>query len=209
MTKDDYEGYLRALLDKFPDSPLLPDLRTGYSRVNVIYMRHAIKNLVVQEEEVPGPAEEKETDPTDPVLRELWAEKGRLFRQRGKLSNKFHDCKTDAERKRNSDNILAVWEQIQVVKAKIAHYEEYGSLPKEEERFPLPDDPAELLKKLMSIRSLISQEQQKIRKIGELPDEHPEKAERLEASEKRLAELKLYRGYAEQKAKANSATIHS
>ena len=76
----------------------------------------------------------------------------------------------------------------------------------ENERFPLPDDRGALVKKLSSIRVLISQVQARLRDLAELPDHHPDKAEKILAAEKRRAELVLYRGHAEQKIK--NTAIH-
>lgn len=198
MTKHDYEQNLKWLLEKKPNDPLLPLMRDGYSRINVVYMRHAIKGLVVKEEQ---PAEAASPETIDPVLRELWAEKGRLFRYRAKLSNRFHECKTDMDRKQVNEEILQVWQKILGIDAKIRTYEQHGVLPDEADEFALPDNPAELVRKLFSIRTMISAEQSKLRALANLPDEDPDKAKKIKSAETRLANLKLQRGYAETKAK--------
>lgn len=202
MTKQEYNEYLRRIREANPEEPLLGKLRTGYSAINVIFMKSAMKRLPkVQEEKKEGRDEEEEIDSANnPVLKELWARKGQLFRQRAKWSNQFHECKTDAERRAVSDGIMKVWEDIQDIERKIAFVQRSGSLPEGEERFPLPDDPIALMKKLNSIRAQISQRQQKLRELAQLPNDDPSKAVKITQTEAELAELKLYRGHAEEKA---------
>ena len=208
MTEAEYTSNLRRIECDNPAEPLLRSLRAGWTKVNIIYMRAAIKrlkNIDRQPDHAGGhDDEEQEAASLDPVVKELWSLKGQLFRERAKHSNRFHDCTSDEQRKAISDAILRIWERIQDTERKINYYQEHGRLPEGEERFPLPDDPAALLKKLMSLRSLISMEQQKLRKLAELPADDPQKRTKIEESQARLAELKLYRGHAEQKAQGTA-----
>lgn len=208
MTEQEYKGNLKRIERENPAEPLLSLLRAGWSKVNLIYMRAALKRLQDLAPVTPDSATTDKTDAgassADPVLKELWSLKGQLFRERAKHSNRFHECTTDEQRRANSEAILRIWERIQETGRKIEHYQEHGSLPAGEERFPLPDDPAALLKKLMSLRSLISMEQQKLRKLAELSDDDPAKRPKIEESQARLADLKLYRGHAEQKAQGTA-----
>ena len=202
MTKAEYAQYLARIRKENPDEPLLEKLRAGHSALNVIFMRSAIKRLPqVKEEEKEEVEEIEEVDSAmKPVLKELWARKGRLFRRRAQWSNQFHECRNDAERKKISDEIMKVWGEIQEVERKIAFVQRSGALPDEEERFPLPDDPIALMKKLNSIRAQISQKQQKLRELAQMPNDDPSKAVKITQTEAELAELKLYRGHAEEKA---------
>jgi len=204
MTEAQYKANLKRIEADNPAEPLLRSLRAGWTKVNVIYMKSAV-NRLPKVDTVPDAAtsDEDESRNIDPIMRELYAQKGQLFRERAKLSNRFHDCTTDEQRKINSDAIVRVWDQIQEVNTKLDYYDEHGELPAGAERFPLPDDPAALLKKLMSLRSQVSMEQQKLRRLAELSEDDPQKRTKIEESQAKLAELKLYRGHAEQKAKTD------
>lgn len=206
MTPAQYDRALERIEEENPGETLLPALRQGFSRVNALYMAAALRRVPT-----PAPASKKAnaTAWSDETLRGMWGERKRLFGEWATTANRFHECDSDAERALISDRVLAIWEEIQALKAKIAYYEEHRAVPAEgeEERFPLPDDPVLLLKKLHSIRAQISQEQAKLRDLAALPDEHPDKEDRIAAAEKRRAELILYRGHAEQKIAA-AAALH-
>jgi hypothetical protein len=204
MTAAQYNEHLKRIEATNPAEPLLRVLRSGWSKVNVIYLKSALNRLPKVDPQ-PDTTEDDETtnDATDPIIRELWSQKGQLFRERAKFSNRFHDCTNDEQRKANSEAILRIWDRIQDIQRKMEYYEDHGELPAGAERFPLPDDPAALLKKLMSIRSQISMEQQKLRKLAELSEDDPAKRTKIEESQAKLAELKLYRGNAEQKTKTD------
>lgn len=206
MTDKEYRRHLAAIEKSNPDEPLLRTLQQGFSRVNLIYMRAALKRLPPAADTVEPSADDMPGENMPPVVRELWAHKGRLFRERARWSNKFHDAKNDQERKAISDAILRIWNQIQDIERKIGLYEQTGSLPGEEERFPLPDDPVLLVRKTASIRSLISIQQAKLRDLAKLPESDPTKPAKIEEANAKLAELKLYRSYAERKIQEN---IHS
>lgn len=211
MTPKEYNETLKRIERENPAEPLLSLLLAGCSNLNLIYMRAALKrlkNIDIQPDRDGGDDDEdQQAASLDPVVKELWSLKGQLFRERAKHSNRFHDCTSDDQRRSISDAILRIWERIQDTDRKINYYLDHGRLPEGEERFPLPDDPAGIMKKLLSIRSLISQEQVKLRKLAELPDDDPQKRTKIEESQARLVELKLYRGHAEQKAQGTA--IHA
>jgi len=201
MTAAQYNEHLKRIEATNPAEPLLRVLRSGWSKVNIIYLKSALNRLPKGDPPPDNdPNDETTNDANDPIIRELWSQKGQLFRERAKFSNRFHDCTNDEQRKANSEAILRIWDRIQDIQRKMEYYEDHGELPAGAERFPLPDDPAALLKKLMSIRSQISMEQQKLRKLAELSEEDPAKRIKIEESQAKLAELKLYKGHAEQKA---------
>lgn len=191
-----------------PGELLLPTLRTGHSRVNEAYLRAAMKRLPDEAAQEPEPALWHDTRYADSSLQDLWRDRGRLFGAMNKLSNKFHDCKSDDERAANSREIRRLWAEILTVKDAIAHYEQHGALPApvSEERFPLPDDPVALVKKQASIRAVISQTKRKLDELGALADGDPERAKIVDY-EAKLAELKLYLGHADTAIKR--ASIHA
>ncbi len=210
MTKEQYNEYLRRIRDTNPKEPLFGKLRAGYSAINVIYMKAALKRLPKKEvEDAPSPDVEEEENSANPVVKELWIRKGQLFRARAKHSNSFHECKTDADRRAVSEAILGVWRQIQDIEGKIEFYARHGTLPEGAERFPVPDDPIALMKKINSIRAQISQRQQKLRAMALLPNSDPEKVIKIQKIEAELAELKLYRGHAEKKANIHEGRLET
>lgn len=201
MTAAQYNEHLERIEANNPAEPLLRVLRSGWSKINLIYLKSALNRLPkVDPQPENDDNDETTNDANDPIIRELWSQKGQLFRERAKFSNRFHDCTNDEQRKSNSEAILRIWDRIQDIQRKMEYYEDHGELPAGAERFPLPNDPAALLKKLMSIRSQISMEQQKLRKLAELSEDDPAKRTKIEESQAKLAELKLYKGHAEQKA---------
>lgn len=222
MTYQEYKANLAKVESENPNEALLKVLKTGYTSINVVYMRAALKRIsesayqgsvTVKAGKHSQPAvivtmKPKAGKKPDETLRALWAERQHLFGDMNKASNQFYKCKTDAERKENSQRVRGIWEQILEVKDKIKHYEEFGALPepKAVEKFPLPDDPVALVKKLASIRALISQEQKKLRELFELNEDHPEKKSRIQESEERRKHLILYKEHAEQKIKGLQPT---
>lgn len=206
MTQSEYNNGLERIMQENPREVLLPALQSGYTRANVVYMLAALNRLPDPEEVECLPT--KSTKPADDTLRALWAERTRLFGQMNRMSNKFHECTTDQARAENSREVQRKWDEILEVKRKIRHYEEYGEVLEdgEQEKFPLPDDPIALMKKLASIRVQISQSEVKIREANALPNDHPDKQKRIQEGESKRAFLILYRGHAEQK--IAGATIH-
>jgi hypothetical protein len=210
MMISDYRRALRRIEAENPAEPLLPALQQGHTALNEIYMRSALQRLAdvppapgMTENPTSEPANDEKTD-IEPAagapIGDLWSEKRRLWGEWAKTSNRFHECRTDAERAMISDQVADVWAQLQRVKSRIEHYEEHGTLPAPDERFPLPEDPVALVKKLQSIRAMISQAEAQLRALAELPDEHPDRA-KIPDAERRRAELILYRDHAQTKIK--------
>lgn len=204
MTAQQYNEALERVERRNPDEVLLPTLRAGHSRINEVYLRAALRRLPPAPE-VPHPREQRYFDQN---LRELWAERSRLFGEMNKRSNHFHECKTNDERAANSREIRRIWDRILEVKGKIEYYEAHGELPEEvsEERFPLPDEPVALMKKLNSIRAQISQVKKRLDDLGALTQGHPDRS-KIGDAEARLAELKLYAAHAEKA--IERASVHA
>lgn len=204
MTTQEYSQHLRCIERDNPREVLLSALRSGHTRANVMYMRAALKRVptveeIEQEAEAYPPELRRAADDT---LKAMWAERTRLFGEMNKMSNFFHDCKTDEERAANSAAILRKWQEILVVKGKIRHYEEHGEMPPEqEEEDILPDNPVLLSKKLMSFRAGISQTKAKLEAAAGLDDATPGKRANIEKLEAKLKRLKHLSGLAEVKLK--------
>lgn len=224
MTEQEYSQHLQRIERDNSTEVLLPTLRRGWSRANAMYMRAALKRL----NPTPSPSPERRGAATntveqrstlyvsppfgggvgggvaDATLRALWAERTRLFGEMNKMSNHFHNCRTDAERATNSAAILHKWQEILAVKGKIAHYEEHGELPAAEleENDELPENPVLLSKKLNSLRAGISQTKSKLEAAAGLDDATPGKAANIEKLEAKLKRLRHLAGMAEVKLKA-------
>lgn len=207
MTPQEYSQHLLRIERDNPTEVLLPALRSGWSRANEMYLRAALRRLVVSEQlsesfKLSESSPKETAKPADATLRALWAERTRLFGEMNKMSNFFHDCKTDEERAANSAAILRKWQEILVVKGKIRHYEEHGEMPPEqEEEDILPDNPVLLSKKLNSFRAGISQTKAKLEAAFGLDDATPGKAANIERLEAKLRRLKHLSGLAEVKLK--------
>lgn len=209
MMAEEYTAALRRIEQGNPKEVLLPLLRKGHSRANEIYLRSALKRVAEPAMGEPDAPEEPEKHPVDDVLRGLWKERTRLFGEMNKQSNLFHTCKNDAERAANSAKVLSWWDDIQAVKAKIAHYEQYGSLPTlgdGGDGDELPDNPALLSKKLNSLRARISQVKKKITDIAGLDEGTPGKQSKINSAEDDLKRLRYLEGKAAVKLKEYEQT---
>lgn len=197
MTEAQYKEYLGQIKRANPKEPLLEALRGGYSPINVVYMKSALKRM--EKEVMDEPEEEEQPEKSvDETLNRLYDQKRRLFGQMNQLSNKFHGMRTDNERRENSERIMAVWSEILEVKANISYYQEHGKMPeKEEER--LPDDAVGLMLKINAIRVNISTEKKKLEELASLDPKTPKREEKIQKAEQKLAHQKHLLGLAIQK----------
>lgn len=127
-------------------------------------------------------------DPVDVLpekfkLETLLKKKDRLYSSRAVLSNKFHHCKTDTDRKEVSIAIKAIQLQIIEVRNQIEGYYETGKLPDVVEKKLLPVDGRRQQKKLHSVRSSISRYK---RLMSRTQDQ-----ERIKQYEKRITDLQF------------------
>lgn len=128
MTQEEYKAGLAWLELKNPSHPLMRQLRLGFTKINVLYMRQALKT-VAPAEEVEAEEEETNVSATDPKLIKMQRERRTLFTHRAKLSNQFHECSTDSERAAISDSIQRVQRQIGECLRNIRQYRKTGKLP--------------------------------------------------------------------------------
>jgi hypothetical protein len=156
MSREDYIASLDWIRLRDPAHPLLNTLEGGHSAINEIYLRHALQDVG----ERPEPTEEEDEpvliDPQDPQLLSWYKERRTLFTHRAKLSNRFHDCTSDAERASLSDDIQAVQRQIGPLLRKIKHFKRTGEVL---EARPVQDEQLHgvaLMKKRNSVISTIS-----------------------------------------------------
>lgn len=187
MTQEEYQNKLDNIERDNPGEVLLPLLRQGYSAVNVAYMRRAWARRRDDSEPVRR-ASVAEVSTTDPVLTDLYREKTRLFGLMNQQSNKFHQCKTDADRALNSKAVLSIWEDIQAVKARISFYLENGELPAEQEQ-PIPADPIQLVKFTQAVRVKISQRKNNIRSLASMDPSTPGRDSKIKAQQDALSKM--------------------
>ena len=201
MTQEEYWQKVNFVCENAPKHPLINKLTEAYSQINVMYLRYVLKQLVNRDLDVePAPRrsalKEKLIDSDDLNLRKLYIKKSSLFTDRAKQSNQFHECRNDDQRAALSDQIQITQKAIEAIMQTIRHYQEFGSLPEDDERYPIPKNPIELARKLNSIRVRISQIKKEIEQIAELPRQHQDR-ERLPQLEEQLNYYTKYRGHVE------------
>lgn len=187
MTFEEYIAGVEWLKMHLPGHPLLPSLQAGHSRINILYLKQALK-AVPQEA-----SNDIVPEAADADLKTLLKNKKSLFARRAKLSNSFHDCDTDADRAGVSDEIQIVQRQIETVNKQIRHYEATGELLPEGKNVvdaTLPGNGVQLVKKLNSLRANISIKKSKLEQLVALPEEHPDK-KKIAGIEDRLRKLEI------------------
>lgn len=179
IKKSEYGECLAMLIEEIPDHILIKDLKKGYSVMNALYLGHALKEIQIDD-----PVSKIAADPDDSELRKLQREKSSLFGKRAKWSNKFHDCQTNAQRAEVSDQIQIIQNDIGSIMRQIEYYETNGKpMPViVNEDYPVPASEGDRYKKRASLRAMISQIKKKLRRIADLPKNHPDwkKVEKLE-----------------------------
>lgn len=161
MTEDQYNELVFDLEAKNPNHILLPTLMNGYSRINVVYLKYALKSIPAEPtepESQQASGESGEVLNDSPALRRLDMLKSNLFVKRAKLSNKFHDCTTDKHRAGISIQIQAVQREIEQCFEDIRYVREHGATP-DTASIIKPDD---LYRKQAVLRNMISRAKRKI-----------------------------------------------
>lgn len=189
-----YAAAYSALIDARPDHPLRRLLATesAGNRLIVDMELRKIGSVNVAPapigavDAVSEPENEAPDDPSDQVLGRLRRQQSDLFGERRRLSNTFHGCDTDAERAAVSRDIQRVQRQIEAVRRQIDDYKQHGRIPGQQEKYPIPDDPAALVLLRNSLRSSISRKSKEIRALGESGDE----SDRLQRAEAKMNELR-------------------
>lgn len=126
----------------------------------------------------------------DDVLTRLRMQQSDFFCERRRLSNRFHECDTDAERANVSRDIQKVQRQIEFVRRQIEDYKQHGRIPGKEDKYPVPDDPFVLLSLRNSLRASISRKSKEIRLLGEdVANEVAGATEKLQRAEIKMNEL--------------------
>lgn len=220
MTEHEYKQAVRRIEECNPAEVLLPALRRGHTRANEMYLRAAMKRVGSSSGSGSSSAQLSESSSrvlgtesstkreeawanADDTLPGLWCERTRLFGEMNKQANKFHACKTDAERAQNSTLVLGWWDDIQAVKSKIAYYQQHGEMPPaaQDDGEELPENPALLAKKLNSLRARISQKKKQLTDLAGLDPGTPGLQSKINTAEADLKRLKFLEGMAGEKLK--------
>lgn len=179
-----YEEKLELLKSQDPENVLIRVLESGQSAINAALLDGQMKKLkrkpieeVEEPELVPG---------VDEFLVGLYRDQATLFGERRKLSNSFHECDTDGERRLVSQSIQAVQRRIEHVRAQIRAYKNTGIIPAADDKYPAPTDPIKLITLQASLRSSIS------RKVRECKEYASNEDKRLPAAEEKLRDLKTH-----------------
>lgn len=191
-----YQEKLDALQKANPTHPLLRVFAVSRTPINAILLTRELDKTKVVEVEKPVVVEEEEDDPDqdeDETLRRLRIQQSNLFVDRRKLSNSFHECANDRQRRIVSEKIQIVQRRIEMVRAEIRQYKELGYLPEPDEKYPIPEDTFRLIALRDSLRASISRKKREIEHIGrEIEEKDADAPARLEKAEAKLKDLKTH-----------------
>jgi hypothetical protein len=186
MTLDDYMAGVEWVAFQRPNHPLLDTLQAGMSPINEMYLKHVLKS--VGEPQEIEQEEDQLVQPDDPQLIIMQKERRDLFIRRARLSNQFHDCRTDSERALVSDDIRVVQKQIGALLRRIHVFKTTGELPDLEEQEGIPENGVALMRRKHSVRTNISHKERSLRQSMHKKGEQWDK--KRAKWEKRLKELR-------------------
>ena len=194
-----YQAGIELLAQQAPESPWIAELkRLGYGYISAKYLEEQLqKTRPTAAKKKPNPKKRAR----DPILRDLYQKRTKLYDRRAKTSNKFHICKTDQARAKVSDDILEIQNEIKTLSLTISDYKETGQLPKAAKEYPIPRSALQRMKLLQSLRSQVSNKKAHIRTLHQLPDDTPNKGRRIEKAEAKLQKLITYKSYVERAVK--------
>lgn len=199
MTREEFEegfGYVKKHLPADHEVVAVIGQR-GYCRLSCVLLDKLLQRIPS-----PAPQGGQDRSSTENQLDALFKKKGHLLRDRAKLSNKFHECKTDDERAGVSEQIETVQQRLAGVFRDIEHVEKYGSPAprpaqgRKTKKFRVPESDIDKARKLNSVRSYISKTKRQIRHIMRLPEDQKD-TDRLRELEKRLKDLELQKAQLE------------
>jgi hypothetical protein len=187
---DHYRAQLDYLRSLDPENSLISLLEKGESLINRKILEKEMAKL-------PPPMPKKdEPKEKDPIRQRFAIQIRNQINSRAKLSNQFHLAKSDQERKELSKRIVEINEKINAIRKNIEYYEEKKELPElpKSDKFPIPENPIDLIMKRNSLRSNISQTEKTLRSMLRKKAEERQIAEK----EQHLHQLKIHLAYVEQ-----------
>lgn len=187
-----YQEQLDTLKKRSPMHPLLRVFHVFRTPGNAFLLaRELAKTKPTEPTPVDVEPEEDEADADeDETLRGLRIQQSNLFVERRKLSNTFHDCANDRQRRAVSEKIQVVQRRIEMVREEIRQYKELGYMPEPDEKYPVPEDAFRLAALRDSLRASISRKKREIEHIGrEIAENNPDAPAKLEKAEAKLNDL--------------------
>lgn len=177
MTETEYWIEVRDVKKAYPNSDIIPVLERGHNLLaeKLLQRLKATNACDDQSESAESPV--KSQGKPAPGASEHIA---RLLGERAKLSNQFHDCSTDEERKELSQKIRVIDNDIRKIKT--------GTFREVEQKPSMPEGPVALMRKLNSVRAMISQNKRKIKALKRKP-EGAERNLRIQECTGRIEEL--------------------
>jgi membrane-bound lytic murein transglycosylase len=183
MTVAEYWKNFDWLRSVWPEWVLIPVMERGYSYPNCIYLSYGLRQMAYKMD-APRVAVKQLLRSHSPEQIKLWfMQKRTLYGQRAKLSNRFHECSTDAQRAAVSEDIERVQEEIEKVQKVIRAWQEKGELPQKAKRGNPEMDL--LLLNVQRARAAIYDYRRNLRVELNKPD-HPKKAKKIAEYEQKL-----------------------
>lgn len=180
-----YKEALEALRAQQPRHILLRLLSIAETPANRIILDRELSKFSAPKNDAPPMATPGEETG---VLDELHRQQATLFGERRKLSNSFHNCETDSDRRGISERIFSVQRKIEGVRAQMRDYKSLGYLPQPDDKYPVPEDPFRLLALRASLRSSISRKTREALTMASA--EQDQDSKKMAAAENKLRDLK-------------------
>lgn len=187
-----YHQALDALRVAKPDHLLLRLLSMGETPGNRVILDRELAKFT--EAEAPFEVEIIDLHKTgDSTLEDLYRQQSDLFGERRRLSNMFHNCSTDGDRRAISEDIQGIQRKIEHVRKQVADYKALGHVPTSDERYPIPDDPFRLIALRDSLRASISRKSRQARELAALAlEEKLQNPKSLTQAENKLRDLQTH-----------------
>ena len=161
---------------------MMGTLRKGYSPINALYCKQLLAKFVAMSSQQSAVSNRQsaigsqQLEPNkvrDEVLNKMLRVKYSLRSRIRATSNKFHDCKNDAQRAEVCDELDALEAEYQEIKEDIAYYDRHRMIrPKVTDTegsdfMKAPENPIELMQAIQSARSSLSIAEKEIEELGE------------------------------------------
>ena len=191
-----YQEGIEQLRKLKPDHVLLRMLEAKESTVHFKILQSELKKHSPQEmqpiciSDQEADQEEAVDEVEDELLRGMRMQLSGLYVDRAKLSNTFHDCSTNHERRVVSEKVQVVQVRIEMLRQQIRAYKSTGRTPDSDDQYPIPENPFQLRALRDSLRSSISRKRREIMHLGrEVSENKPGAADRLPKAEAKLKDL--------------------
>lgn len=185
MDNKTFTAGLAYLRKHAPENDMLPIIESmGYGIVACAYLEAELNALPVPT--LPDPVIHHEERPE---MAELNARLNDLYIQRAKSSNKLHDCITDKQRADVVQEIIFIQGRIKTYMHTKDFFQLHGKMPEieEDDKFVIPDNPIELMKKKENLTRSIQRARANLRYL----EKEGKDTTRQEKSLKKLNEHKL------------------